>query len=311
MITTLLHDTGEVQLHHRPGRSDFTLVIFGETTEQGGETRWWGQDFAERHDLDVLAFAARRTGRFPHAGVEALLPIARGAAKPRRVAFGSSMGGFWALKYASALGADAAVVFSPRASTDPADPLPGEPRSAPQPVPEAQTPQGIGPEDLPPCALVAYDPTEPTDAPQASHLGGMPGVRLVPMARAGRNPVRVLTGAEEADAVFALAGEGRLDEAARALRAMRHRSPHAWLGLGVSAHLAGKKARARRLFDQARRLGARPKRRCSPPGTPSPGCRTRRNASSGSGAWPCRTIRRTPRPPSAPRSPAAGRTRRR
>jgi predicted Zn-dependent protease len=169
------------------------------------------------------------------------------------------MGGFWALKYASALGADAAVVFSPRASTDPADPLPGEPRSAPQPVPEAQTPQGIGPEDLPPCALVAYDPTEPTDAPQASHLGGMPGVRLVPMARAGRNPVRVLTGAEEADAVFALAGEGRLDEAARALRAMRHRSPHAWLGLGVSAHLAGKKARARRLFDQARRLGVRPK----------------------------------------------------
>jgi tetratricopeptide (TPR) repeat protein len=79
------------------------------------------------------------------------------------------------------------------------------------------------------------------------------------MARAGRNPVRVLTGAEEVDAVFALAGEGRLDEAARALRAMRHRSPHAWLGVGVRAHLAGKKARARRLIDQARRLGARPK----------------------------------------------------
>jgi hypothetical protein len=169
MITTLLHDTGEVQLHHRPGRSDFTLVIFGEATEQGGETRWWGQDFAERHDLDVLAFATRRAARFPCAGVEALLPIARGAAKLRRVAFGSSMGGFWALKYASALGADAAVVFSPQASADPADPLP---------VPEAQTPPGIGPEDLPPRALVAYDPTEPTDAPQAQRLGGLPGVRL-------------------------------------------------------------------------------------------------------------------------------------
>ena len=110
---SLLHDTGEVQLFHRPGRSAFTVLMFGEAIMRGGTRRWWGESFADEYDFDTLAFAAPRGDRHSHAAMEPLLRIARETAKPRRLAFGLARGGFAALNFATTLGADAVLALSP------------------------------------------------------------------------------------------------------------------------------------------------------------------------------------------------------
>jgi tetratricopeptide (TPR) repeat protein len=255
----LLHDSDGVQLRHCPGGSDFTLIAFAESTAHADGRRWWPRRLAEAHDLDLLAVVASRVHWYPAEAMAALLPVAAAAAKPRRLAFGFSMGGFAALKYGAAVGAAAAIAFSPQASIDPADAA-FDRRSRLHFVPALHRGHRVAAADLPAASLLAYDPLEPTDARHAALLAGLPGVVRAPLAHAGHGSIRVLSESGDAPALFALALEGRMAEAARLVRAARHRSPTIWLALGMRAQLSGKAARAEALLARARELGARPER---------------------------------------------------
>ena len=255
----LLYESDALQLLHCPGSSDFTLIAFTEGVMRADDQRWWPRRLAARHDIDLLAVIARRMHWYPAKGMAALLPIAEAAAKPRRLAFGASMGGYAALKYGAALRAAAAIAFSPQASIDPRDAA-FDRRSRLHFVAAAHRGHGIAAADLPPDTLLAYDPLEPTDARHAALVADMPGVVRVPLAHAGHASLRVLSESGEAPALFALVLDRRMAEAARLLRAARHRSPTIWLALGMRARLAGNAARGEALLARARELGAGPAR---------------------------------------------------
>ncbi|GGG25676.1 hypothetical protein GCM10010964_12030 [Caldovatus sediminis] len=255
----LLYDSNGVQLRHRPGGSDFTLIAFAESTAHADGHRWWPRRLAEAHDLDLLAVTASRVHWYPAEAMAALLPVAAAAAKPRRLAFGFSMGGFAALKYGAALGASAAIAFSPQASIDPADAA-FDRRSRLHFLPALHRGHRVAAADLPAASLLAYDPLEPTDARHAALLAGLPGVVRAPLAHAGHASIRVLSESGDAPALFALALDGRMAEAARLVRAARRRAPTIWLALGMRAQLSGRAARAEALLARARELGAKPGR---------------------------------------------------
>src|SRR5690606_12420242 len=114
-----------------------------------------------------------------------------------------------ALKYGAALGAAAAIAFSPQASIDPAD-ASFDRRSRLHFVPAMHRGHRIAAADLPAATLLAYDPREPTDAGHAALLAGLPGMVRAPIAHAGHGTIRILIEGGDIPTLLALALEGRL-----------------------------------------------------------------------------------------------------
>ncbi|MBW8270508.1 tetratricopeptide repeat protein [Caldovatus aquaticus] len=268
----LLYESAAVRLFHRPGPSDFTLIAFAANTAPVATQGWASPAIAGRPELDLLAVTAERMHWYPAAAVAALLPVARAAAKPRRLTLGVAMGGYAALKYGAALGAAAAIAFSPQASLDPADAA-FDDRARLYFRRADHRGHRVQATDLPPATLLAYDPLEPTEARHAALLSGLPGVVRAPLPHAGHAGLRILGEGGDAPALFALALAGRMEEAARLLRAARRRSPRIWLALGLHAQRTGRLGRMAALLARALPPAAGPPqaRRAGQPGAPPPG----------------------------------------
>lgn len=292
----LLYESDAVRLFHRPGGSDFTLIAFAGNTAPIEEQRWASCGIAGTQGLDLLAVTASRMHWYPATAMAALLPVAQAAAKPRRLTLGFSMGGYAALKYGAALGAAAAIAFSPQASIEPGDAA-FDDRARLYFRPADHRGHRIVAGDLPPAALLAYDPLEPTDAHHAALLAGLPGVVRAPLPHAGHASIRILSDAGDAPALFALALAGRMDEAARLLRAARRRSLANWLALGTRAQRMGRAARMEALLARALQPAAAPRRETVPGGAGPPPSAPRREPGSAIRAAPPQAATAPSRPP--------------
>ncbi|WP_137125327.1 tetratricopeptide repeat protein [Roseomonas sp. HF4] len=253
----LLGEAGALRLHHWPGSGEATLIVFGPRggTPAGSEG-WWGRPVAARLGWDTLFFASAAQDWYPAADMAALLPAALAAAGARRVACGASMGGYAALKYGRALGAQGAVALSPQASIDPAD-VPEDPRAAFAFDPRRHAGMAIGAEDLAAAAVFAFDPLDPLEAAHARRLARLPGLVATRLRHAGPATAEVLAEAGRLPAVLRALLDGDAPLAAARLRAARRDSPTLLRTLAVAAEAAGQAARAEALRAAARARGGR------------------------------------------------------
>lgn len=240
----LLAEAGALRLHHWPGEGEATLVLFGPGGQAPvGPNGWWGRPLAARLGWNTLSFSSAGPDGYPAAEMAALLPAALAAAGPRRVAYGSSMGGDAALRYGRALGVQGAVALSPQAAAD----APDDPRAA----------HAAGAEDLPAAAVFAFDPLEAREAAHARRLAPLPGLVAVRLRHAGHAAAEVVAEAGRLPAVLRalLAGDAPL--AAERLRAARRASPTLLRILAMAAEAAGQAARAEALRTAALARGGR------------------------------------------------------
>ena len=123
----ILFDCEDFQVIQRTGRSDFLLITFsslgmfiGNASVADGQT-FWGRSIAEAFDYTAIGFVAKKRNWFCSPYVDgACAAVASLAAKFNKVvAYGSSMGGYAALRFGRQAGATAAVSFAPQYSIDP------------------------------------------------------------------------------------------------------------------------------------------------------------------------------------------------
>jgi hypothetical protein len=108
--------------------SDALCLTFNGLGSYANGMNVWGENFLTRRNVDVLGFMTTGPNWFPAAEmIKAVSAVqaARGSLIPdtygRVLAYGSSMGGYAALKYGKTLGAHAALAICPHFSIDPAD----------------------------------------------------------------------------------------------------------------------------------------------------------------------------------------------
>ncbi|GGJ22998.1 tetratricopeptide repeat protein [Neoroseomonas lacus] len=220
----LLHEFGGTSVFHRPGSSPWTLVTVGPRQVDLREDRWWGVGLGWREDIDVIGVAPTAHDWYPHETMAALLPVIRAAAKPAIVAYGFGMGGYGALKYATALGARGVLALSARYSIDPADGTAGEYDTADfDPVRLGE--RRIAPGDYPDGALVMWDPSVLADDAHAQALAQLPGIRPVKLRHTAHAGLAIFSETSRLVPVAEALIDGRQAAAIAGIRAARREAP--------------------------------------------------------------------------------------
>ncbi|WP_431281783.1 hypothetical protein ACQW02_20625 [Humitalea sp. 24SJ18S-53] len=218
---------------------DFLLITFAHIAMPTEGHGFWGQPVAEKLGIDSIGFVSRKPNWYPEtsmrAAIAALAP--RLARHTRRLTYGSSQGGYGALKYASALQAAATLAFVPQYSIDPS--VVGEfTRNSHRFRPDFNQGMEITAADVAPRSYIFIDPQDKIDRWNVEMIrAAAPGVTVIWMPHTQHRPVMTIARAEIASLLFsaALAGDapalGRLTAQAR--RASAHRSYHLFRAASV------------------------------------------------------------------------------
>ncbi|MEO3473177.1 hypothetical protein AAFN86_15010 [Roseomonas sp. CAU 1739] len=255
MTSRVVFEDDEIQLVHRPGGSDFTLVTFAALTHRPDGTWIWAQEPIAKLDLEAIGFVAKRENWYPAASMQAAAETMRRLLKPRAIGYGFSMGGYAVLKYGRILGLTHGLAVSPQVSIDPAE-VPQDRRFHKFHDATLHAGMRIAPGDSPPVSFVAADPYW---MPDAAHLAWT-------TSEAGATPIRlpflkhaVMTRFKSSSTLgrlcdLVLAGDGRAIR--DVLRHQRGSSVEACLQLARSVEAHGHPTIASALFARATALGA-------------------------------------------------------
>ncbi len=110
--------------HHHEGNGDVLLVTFiGAFHEEAAETHYLMREAVERNHLDCVGVTARVRNLFVSDEIYAIAERARALRRPEQkvVVIGQSTGGYAAVKFAQAFGADYVLSFAPLYSLDVTD----------------------------------------------------------------------------------------------------------------------------------------------------------------------------------------------
>ncbi|KRE15809.1 hypothetical protein ASE63_16415 [Bosea sp. Root381] len=208
--------------------------------------------FADTPDLDRLAFGETFFGQQGIAAVhvvngrnswfhepdwrEAVVAIRQAVQGYRRVVtYGSSMGGYAALRFADHVGASAALALSPQYSRDPRK-VPFE-RRWPRHAREKWLPELSGPLPASVPAIIAYDPAMLPERLHAESIAGEMEVQLLKLPHAGHAVASYLAECGLlSELVLAVVNDASdIASIAARSRARRKRSPHYLMYLSQAA----------------------------------------------------------------------------
>lgn len=232
----ILFDSTQLRVRLVPRGGRLCVVSFGSyanlpTLDRAG----FGEAFLARCGIDAVHVLTRDNRWYHHAELDAALAAVATATigYERVVTYGSSMGGYAALHFAAASGAQAALAISPQYSIDP--------RIAPDetrwPAEAARIAYGTHP---PPSGegVLVYDPVDRLDRRHAErYAAANPRLVLLPVPYAGHPAATLLAETGELQAMIRDVAAGSFDaaDARDSLRAARGRSPHYLFTLAMAA----------------------------------------------------------------------------
>ncbi|OWK28438.1 hypothetical protein [Sphingomonas dokdonensis] len=208
-------------------RAGAVIVTFGSyTTEHRLDRPGFGEEFLASIGIDAIHVINRHNRWYQHPERDAALATVAAAARDyaRVITYGSSMGGYAALRYAQACGAQAAIGLSPQFSVDPRI-VPWETRWQ---ADVARTRFAERDYAGAPEGYVVFDPCLALDARHAAMIVAASGATAIPIPFGGHpvGPLLVETGALQAAIRAIVAGTFNPAEMRRHVRRERRRSQH-------------------------------------------------------------------------------------
>ena len=124
----VIFDCDDFEVIHRSGKQDFLLVTFsslGMFTPTGSMANgqlFWAKTLADKFDYSAIGFVAKARNWFcsPHMPAACQAVAAKALSFNSVITYGSSMGGYGALRWARQVNATAVIAFAPQFSIDPA-----------------------------------------------------------------------------------------------------------------------------------------------------------------------------------------------
>ena len=121
MFTEIFQDTNISSFFYQGG-SKYLLLTFAPLNFNSTEKNpFWGAEFSTKNDITTIGVVAKTSNWYPDESISRLrsevIEYSRQYADV--LAYGTSMGGYGAIKHGKCLGARYALGFSPQASIDP------------------------------------------------------------------------------------------------------------------------------------------------------------------------------------------------
>ena len=213
-------------------RGGTAIVTFGSYTNEATLDRpGFGEDFFRREQLDTIHVINRRNRWYQHPERDEALRAIAAAVRDydRAITYGSSMGGYAALRYAVPCGADTAIAISPQFTADPRV-VPWEIRWQPD---VARTRFAEPPYIAPAQQYVFYDPRVTPDDRHAELIAAAGRTIRIPIPYGGHPAGAILaeTGVLQATVRGIVAGDFDPHAVRMQLRRERHASQHRYFVL--------------------------------------------------------------------------------
>ena len=188
----IVFDDEEIQVIFHRGASDILLVTFGPLNTLADGMDFFGRPLAQRMELNVLGFMAKRPNWYPEANMRGALAATADlrANYSETVTYGSSMGGYGAAKYSGPLGASTALSLCPQWSIDPQH-AGGFDQRYEQYFVSGRTGEAIRDDDVSGRIYVFVDPSY---APDFDHAKRIPTAEIVPVHSAQHHVTGMLAG---------------------------------------------------------------------------------------------------------------------
>ncbi|MFN3815336.1 tetratricopeptide repeat protein [Brevundimonas sp.] len=249
-----------VYLDDRGGDVLFVTFSHRNWTPASGK-EYWGKEPLAKLGVSTLGLIARTRHWYPEDDTRSLLDgiAGTGLFRNRRIiTYGTSMGGYGAVKYASQIGAEVALAIVPQWSIDPAEVGHVDPRYVSSFVPELHRDMRITAGDMAKETHVIYDPLFPMDRFHFERLAQSgAAVRPVVATGQGHAPGFVLAEGRQGGALLRAYAHGAPEpwrDARNALRAARPGSFSYFQSMAKTLRSAGQPGKAVRYLDEALRL---------------------------------------------------------
>lgn len=209
----IIFEDAAIRVIYQPGMSDHLVIAFGNLEELADGTRFFADKPLKTLGFAAIGIMAKQGNWFPSAPMHAALPAIASLTKGYRtiVGFGSSMGGYGAVKYSRLIGATHVISCEPQWSIDAAE-CGTSPGWQGHFKPEMAG-MGVRAEDIGGQIFVLRDPWLAHDEWHARRIAALdPTICLVPVYGAGHNTVKVLAGSANLDGIIAacMAGDPAL-----------------------------------------------------------------------------------------------------
>jgi tetratricopeptide (TPR) repeat protein len=230
-LIDILHRTDNLEVRKIVAGDGRDYVVSFDSYHQqlGFDRPGFGQAYFAERGITAIHVLSFGNDWFQYAEMPAVLALIKAASSPaeRVMSYGSSMGGYAALRFAHAVGADAALALSPQWSIDPRK-APFETRWAQDQRRIRFLPELDGP--IRPVArmVAAFDPRLSWDRRHAEALVAAAPAGLLPLPYAGHpcGPFLSDIGLLHPLVMTMLAGTFDLPRMARAVRRRKARSPN-------------------------------------------------------------------------------------
>lgn len=246
-----LYRSENLSVRREGDRGGTMFVTFGSyTSEPSLDREGFGESFLRRLDHDAIHVINSRNRWYQHPEREEALAAIAAVTRDydRVITYGSSMGGYAALRYAVACGADVAVALSPQFSVDPRV-VPWEIRWQPDVARIRFAEPGYVPAAV---QYVFYDPRVPLDRLHAEQIAQVAPARLIPIPYGGHpvGPLLAETGALQSAIRSIIADDFDPADVRRRVRKKRSESQHQYFVF--ARHCAARHpTRALRLLERA------------------------------------------------------------
>lgn len=155
-MSSIVFEDEQLQVIYRPGSTEYTLVTFTELGFVPGSGQYWARVVCEKRDITCIAFCAKLPNWYPAASMAAAAILVADLKLPLLIGYGTSMGGYAALKYSRLLQLKGTIACCPQISINPAL-IFGQPQYTKHFCPELHEGMEITAADLSGNALIVHD----------------------------------------------------------------------------------------------------------------------------------------------------------
>jgi hypothetical protein len=235
-----LFDGKDVQLLHFPGngQADYRLVSFDIMHARANGRDAFASRFSIKNGVELFGIVPKYPCWYPLEEMAQVCAQIAAQPGPPGLAYGSSMGGYGALRYGRLAGCAAVLAFSPQAHIAPGVTGRSDPRYARFHDPVAHAQMTVLPAHLPARTVVVHDPRSAHDAFQ---VGLLPPAQITSIAvpHLGHRSVSTIASSAAAHAAFAATLAGDVAAIETLIRQRKKTAASYLAGLAQAAHARG------------------------------------------------------------------------
>jgi hypothetical protein len=190
----IIHDSQTIRVILQPGETDDFFVTFNELGLKINADSFWGDKLFADTKFSSVGFVTATPNWYPPDEMEPAISAVKSIIGRRRIiAYGHSQGGYGALKYSRALGAQVVVAFCPQWSIDPSDVAGVDGRFHSYHRVDLQNGLQINSDDLAGDRYLIFDKEARFDKWNVEKILGLGGSKVIRCPFTGHQSVRILS----------------------------------------------------------------------------------------------------------------------